>query len=89
VQVCVLDYRPAYQRLHLVRPTFEEMRRVRELLRGLELKSVVCQTGRGRIGPEGSLLWVVWIKIPTVKIIPSHPVGELAKIFAEISPPGA
>lgn len=55
VQVCVLDYRPAYQRLHLVRPTFEEMRRIGELLRGLGLKSVICQTERGRIGPEGNL----------------------------------
>jgi pyruvate formate lyase activating enzyme len=56
MQVWVLDYRPAYQRLHLVRPTFEEMRQVHEVLRGLGLKSVVCQTERGRIGPEGSLL---------------------------------
>lgn len=55
-QVCVLDYRPAYQRLHLIRPTFEEMRRISELLRGLGLQTVVCQTERGRIGPEGSLL---------------------------------
>jgi pyruvate formate lyase activating enzyme len=56
VQVCVLDYRPAYQRLHVVRPTFNEMRSVHRLLSGLGLKSVVCQTERGRIGPDGSLL---------------------------------
>jgi len=56
VQVCILDYRPAYQRLHLVRPTFEEMRSVHRLLKGLGLKSVVCQTERGRIGPDGCLL---------------------------------
>jgi pyruvate formate lyase activating enzyme len=56
VQVCVLDYRPAYQRLHLVRPSFGEMSRVSEMLRGLGLQTVLCQTVRGRIGPEGSLL---------------------------------
>ncbi|NYT01849.1 MAG: radical SAM protein, partial [Methanosarcinales archaeon] len=56
VQVCALDYRPEYQRMDLVRPSFGEMLQVHRVLRNSGLESVICQTSRGRIGPSGELL---------------------------------
>lgn len=56
MQVCVLDYRPEFQRLDIARPAFEEMVQVHEILRATGLKSVICQTAKGRIGPSGELL---------------------------------
>jgi pyruvate formate lyase activating enzyme len=56
VQVCVLDYRPEFKRFDLSRPGFQEMARVHRILRGIGLESVLCQTERGRIGPDGTLL---------------------------------
>jgi pyruvate formate lyase activating enzyme len=51
VQVCVLDYRPAFRRTDLSRPEYEEMVNVWNLLIGTGLKTVICQTARGHIGP--------------------------------------
>ncbi len=52
VQVCVLDYRPAFRRLDMHRPEYEEMITVWKILSGTGLKTVICQTERGHIGPE-------------------------------------
>ena len=51
VQVCVLDYRPAFRRENLQRPTVQEMQEVGQVLKGAGLTTVICQTGRGHIGP--------------------------------------
>ncbi|MDI6719863.1 MAG: radical SAM protein [Methanomicrobiales archaeon] len=51
LQVCVLDYRPEFRRLDLVRPTRSRMREIREILHGTGLKTVLCQTASGYIGP--------------------------------------
>lgn len=51
VQVCVLDYRPAFRRTDLSRPEYEEMVNVWNLLAGTGLKTVICQTAKGHIGP--------------------------------------
>ncbi len=56
VQVCVLDYRPEYQRLDIVRPSFSEMKEVHSVLRASGLETVICQTSKGRIGPSGDIL---------------------------------
>ncbi|MFH1322564.1 MAG: radical SAM protein [Methanobacteriota archaeon] len=52
VQVCVLDYRPAFRRSDIQRPEYEEMVNVWKILSGTGLKTVICQTIRGHIGPE-------------------------------------
>ena len=52
IQVCVLDYRPEFKRLDLVKPSYEEMVEVHRVLSGKGLKTVICQTKRGHIGPE-------------------------------------
>ena len=51
MQVCVLDYRPAFRRTDLLRPEYEEMVSVWKLLIGIGLKTVICQTAKGHIGP--------------------------------------
>jgi pyruvate formate lyase activating enzyme len=56
IQVCVLDYRPAFKRLDISRPSIAEMAHVHKLLKGVGLESVLCQTEKGRIGPDGHLL---------------------------------
>jgi pyruvate formate lyase activating enzyme len=56
IQVCVLDYRPAFKRLDISRPSYAEMACVHELLTGMGLESVLCQTEKGRIGPDGDLI---------------------------------
>jgi len=50
VQVCVLDYRPAFRRA-LEQPGMEEMREIKEMLNGAGLKNVIAQTARGHLGP--------------------------------------
>ena len=50
VQVCVLDYRAEF-RSKIVRPSYEEMLKVWKALKDLGLKTVICQTVRGYIGP--------------------------------------
>ena len=52
IQVCVLDYRPEFKRLNLVKPRYEEMVEVRRVLKGKGLKTVISQTEHGHIGPE-------------------------------------
>jgi pyruvate formate lyase activating enzyme len=52
VQVCVLDYRPAFRRMYIRRPEYEEMVNVWKILNGTGLKTVICQTVKGHIGPE-------------------------------------
>ena len=51
VQVCLLDYRPAFRRPELRRPEYEEMVNVWNLLTGTGLKTIICWTARGHIGP--------------------------------------
>jgi pyruvate formate lyase activating enzyme len=51
VQVCVLDYRPEFRRRNISRPKFHEMVKVWEILKSTGLKTVICQTERGHIGP--------------------------------------
>jgi pyruvate formate lyase activating enzyme len=50
VQVCVLDYRPAFRRA-LEQPAAGEMKEIKELLNGTGLRNVTAQTARGHIGP--------------------------------------
>jgi pyruvate formate lyase activating enzyme len=50
VQVCVLDYRPAFRK-NLEQPTVEEMIKIKEILNGAELRNAFVQTSRGHIGP--------------------------------------
>ncbi|MDP2767514.1 MAG: radical SAM protein [Candidatus Methanoperedens sp.] len=50
VQVCVLDYRPAFRRA-LELPAVREMKEIKEMLNGVGLKNVIAQTDRGHIGP--------------------------------------
>jgi pyruvate formate lyase activating enzyme len=52
VQVCVLDYRPAFRRSNIQRPEYDEMVNVWRILTGTGLKTVICQTAKGHIGPE-------------------------------------
>jgi pyruvate formate lyase activating enzyme len=50
VQVCVLDYRPAFRRA-LEQPAAGEMKEIKELLNGTGLRNVIAQTASGHIGP--------------------------------------
>ena len=52
IQVCVLDYRPEFKRLNLVKPSFVEMVEIHKKLSNKGLKTVICQTEYGHIGPE-------------------------------------
>jgi pyruvate formate lyase activating enzyme len=52
VQVCVLDYRSAFRRSFIQKPEYEEMVNVWRILSGTGLKTVICQTAKGHIGPE-------------------------------------
>ena len=54
VQVTVLDYRPEFRRLDLVRPGLAEMLGVKRLLERVGLRKVICQTAQGHLGPLGS-----------------------------------
>lgn len=51
IQVCALDYRPEFERLDLRKPSYDEMVEVHNVLKGAGLKTVICQTDRGHIGP--------------------------------------
>lgn len=51
IQVCVLDYRPEFERLDLVKPKYDEMLEIQGILRSKGLRVVVCQTEHGHIGP--------------------------------------
>ncbi len=50
VQVCVLDYRPAFRR-YMEPPSAQEMKEIKELINGTGLKNVIAQTPYGHIGP--------------------------------------
>ncbi|MEM2922132.1 MAG: radical SAM protein, partial [Candidatus Bathyarchaeia archaeon] len=52
VQVCVLDYRPEFRRRDISRPSFAEMVEVWKTLKDVGLKTVICQTQHGHIGPH-------------------------------------
>lgn len=51
VQLCVLDYFPTFRRMDINRPSPEEMFRVKEVLEGAGLRTVVVQTSVGHFGP--------------------------------------
>jgi pyruvate formate lyase activating enzyme len=51
IQICALDYRPEFERLDLQRPSYGEMVEVHDVLKDAGLKTVICQTNRGHIGP--------------------------------------
>jgi pyruvate formate lyase activating enzyme len=51
IQVCALDYRPEFKRFDLQKPSYEEMLEVHKVLKDAGLKTVICQTHRGHIGP--------------------------------------
>ncbi len=48
VQVCILDYRPAFRR-NLEQPAFQEMKEIREMLSEIGLKNAIAQTSKGHI----------------------------------------
>lgn len=50
VQVCALDYRREF-RSDIKRPAYEEMVEIYNVLKNTGLKTVVCQTTHGHIGP--------------------------------------
>ena len=52
LQVCVLDYRPEFKRMDLVKPSYAQMLEVYNILREKGLRTVTCQTEYGHIGPE-------------------------------------
>jgi pyruvate formate lyase activating enzyme len=51
LQVCVLDYRPEFKKQDLLRPSYDEMVEIHRVLSKKGLKTVVCQTNYGHIGP--------------------------------------
>ncbi len=52
LQVCVLDYRPEFRRRDLARPTYDDMVEIYNTLRAKGLRTVICQTEYGHIGPD-------------------------------------
>lgn len=56
IQVTVLDYFPAFRRRGLKRPAVNEMLRVKEILEGVGLRTVIVQTMVGHIGPRDRLI---------------------------------
>lgn len=51
IQVCALDYRPMFRRMDIRKPSYEEMRRVKQVLEESGLRCVICQTEFGMLGP--------------------------------------
>jgi len=51
LQVCVLDYRPEFRRQNIIRPSFKEMIKIKEILNNEGLETVIVQTTHGHIGP--------------------------------------
>jgi pyruvate formate lyase activating enzyme len=51
VQICILDYRPEFRNRKISRPSFMEMAKIWEILKSKGLKTVICQTELGHIGP--------------------------------------
>jgi len=52
VQVCLLDYFPAFRRLEMSRPTVDEMKKAKEVLQEAGLKTVIAQTITGYLDPR-------------------------------------
>lgn len=57
IQVTVLDYFPAFRRMDLRRPSVSEMLRVKEILEGRGLRTVIVQTRIGHIGPKNKAIY--------------------------------
>lgn len=51
VQVCVLNYRPEFRGRNITQPRFDDMVNVWKVLHETGLKTVICQTEFGYIGP--------------------------------------
>ncbi|MEW6069115.1 MAG: radical SAM protein [Candidatus Thermoplasmatota archaeon] len=51
IQVCALDYRGEF-RSKIARPSYSEMLKVWRILHEIGLKTVICQTPFGHLGPE-------------------------------------
>ena len=51
VQVCALDYRPEFRRRDIRKPSYGKMVEVKRTLEDAGLRCVICQTGRGHVGP--------------------------------------
>jgi len=51
IQVCVLDYFPAFRRRDIERPSYWEMLRVKRTLEDAGCKTVIAQTIYGHVGP--------------------------------------
>jgi pyruvate formate lyase activating enzyme len=49
LQITVLDYRPEFRAQTLKRPSYQEMVQIKDLLKGIGLKMVICQTYQGHI----------------------------------------
>jgi pyruvate formate lyase activating enzyme len=49
LQITVLDYRPEFRAQALKRPSYQEMVQIKNLLNGIGLKRVICQTYQGHI----------------------------------------
>ncbi|MFX0107270.1 MAG: radical SAM protein [Candidatus Hodarchaeota archaeon] len=52
IQVTVLDYRPQFRRHDIIRPSPQEMRKVKTLLEDVGLQTVIVQTSTGHIAPQ-------------------------------------
>ena len=52
LQICVLDYRPEFKRRDLVKPSYDDMVAIQKILTAKGLRTVICQTEYGHIGPE-------------------------------------
>jgi pyruvate formate lyase activating enzyme len=50
VQVCVLDYRPTFRHMDMMKPTRTEMLNVKKILNNTGLSTVIVQTGMGHSG---------------------------------------
>jgi len=55
VQLCVLDYFPTFRRLDIERSSPAEMFKVKQVLEGVGLETVVIQTSIGHFGPRTPL----------------------------------
>jgi len=52
IQVTVLDYRPQFRRHDISRPSLRQMRRIKSLLEGVGLHTVIAQTLSGHLPPS-------------------------------------
>jgi pyruvate formate lyase activating enzyme len=52
IQVCILDYRPAFRNREISRPSVDKMKRIKTLLEEAGLKTVLAQTQLGHLPPK-------------------------------------